>query len=89
MTIVDYTRTKRKSETINIPTDYTVNANRNNHHKFLVTHNSFIRRQERNMACLLTRNLRFKIRRGNYEIELDGDFDYVREKFEELLLKLK
>jgi hypothetical protein len=29
--------------------------------------------------------LRFKLRRGNYEVELEGDFDYVREKFEELL----
>lgn len=31
------------------------------------------------------RRLRFKIRRGNYEVELEGDFDYVRGKFEELL----
>ncbi|MGA2237958.1 MAG: hypothetical protein ABSG74_01985 [Candidatus Bathyarchaeia archaeon] len=33
--------------------------------------------------------MRFRIQRGTYEIELDGDFDYVHEKFEELLSKLK
>ena len=31
------------------------------------------------------RRLRFRIRRGNFEVELEGDFDYVRGKFEELL----
>lgn len=35
------------------------------------------------------KNLRFRIRRGTFEIELEGDFDYVREKFEELLSKLQ
>jgi hypothetical protein len=29
--------------------------------------------------------LRFRVRRGNFEVELEGDFDYVRGKFEELL----
>ena len=29
--------------------------------------------------------LRFKIRRGNFEVELEGDFEYVQGKFEELL----
>jgi hypothetical protein len=29
--------------------------------------------------------LRFRLRRGNFEVELEGDFDYVRGKFEELL----
>ena len=36
-------------------------------------------------ALLSERRLRFKIRRGNYEVELEGDFEYVRQKFEELL----
>ena len=31
------------------------------------------------------RRLRFRLRRGNFEVELEGDFDYVRSKFEELL----
>jgi hypothetical protein len=31
------------------------------------------------------RRLRFRIRRGNFEVELEGDFDYVQGKFEELL----
>jgi hypothetical protein len=34
---------------------------------------------------LSERRLRFRLRRGNYEVELEGDFDYVRGKFEELL----
>lgn len=38
-----------------------------------------------NSVSLSGRSLRFRIRRGIYEIELDGDFDYVREKFEELI----
>jgi len=29
--------------------------------------------------------LRFRLRRGNFEVELEGDFEYVRGKFEELL----
>jgi len=29
--------------------------------------------------------LRFRIRRGDLEIELEGNFDYVREKFEDLM----
>ena len=32
--------------------------------------------------------LRFKIRKGDLEIELEGDFEYVRGKFEELLDKV-
>ncbi|MBS7626539.1 hypothetical protein KEJ51_05825 [Candidatus Bathyarchaeota archaeon] len=31
------------------------------------------------------RKLRFRIKRGEYEVELEGDFDYVRERFERLL----
>ena len=31
------------------------------------------------------RRLRFRVRRGNFEVELEGEFDYVRGKFEELL----
>jgi hypothetical protein len=29
--------------------------------------------------------LRFRIRRGSFEVELEGDYEYVRGKFEELL----
>ena len=36
-------------------------------------------------AQLSERRLRFRLRRGNFEVELEGDFDYVRGKFEELL----
>jgi hypothetical protein len=31
------------------------------------------------------RTLRFRLRRGNFEVELEGEFDYVRGKFEELM----
>ena len=31
------------------------------------------------------RRLRFKFRRGTFEVELEGDFEYVSKKFEELL----
>lgn len=31
------------------------------------------------------RGLRFRLRRGNFEVELEGDFEYVKGKFEELL----
>ncbi len=31
------------------------------------------------------RRLRFRLRRGNFEVELEGEFDYVRGKFEELM----
>jgi len=34
---------------------------------------------------LSARTLRFRLRRGNFEVELEGDFDYVRGKFEELM----
>jgi hypothetical protein len=34
---------------------------------------------------LSARTLRFRVRRGNFEVELEGDFDYVRGKFEELM----
>ena len=37
------------------------------------------------MVPLSERRLRFKLRRGNFEVELEGDFEYVRGKFEELL----
>jgi hypothetical protein len=29
--------------------------------------------------------LRFRLRRGNFEVELEGDYEYVKGKFEELL----
>ena len=31
------------------------------------------------------RRLRFRVRRGNFEVELEGDYEYVKGKFEELL----
>jgi hypothetical protein len=31
------------------------------------------------------KTLRFRIRRGDYEVELEGDFTYVKECFERLL----
>jgi hypothetical protein len=34
---------------------------------------------------LSERRLRFRLRRGNFEVELEGEFDYVHQKFEELL----
>jgi hypothetical protein len=34
---------------------------------------------------LAERKLRFRIKRGEYEVELEGDFDYVSERFEKLL----
>ena len=34
------------------------------------------------------RPLRFRLRRGNFEVELEGDFEYVKGKFEELLQSL-
>ena len=34
---------------------------------------------------LSERRLKFRLRRGNYEVELEGEFEYVRAKFEELL----
>jgi hypothetical protein len=34
---------------------------------------------------LSERKLRFRIRRGNFEVELEGEFDYVHGKFEELM----
>lgn len=34
------------------------------------------------------KTLRFRIRRGDYEVELEGDFEYVRERFEQLLENL-
>jgi hypothetical protein len=34
---------------------------------------------------LSERKLRFRLRRGNFEVELEGEFDYVRGKFEELM----
>ena len=37
------------------------------------------------MIILSEKGLRFRLRRGNFEVELEGDFEYVRGKFEELL----
>jgi len=34
---------------------------------------------------LSTKSLRFRLRRGNFEVELDGDYEYVKAKFEELM----
>jgi len=34
---------------------------------------------------LSERKLRFRVRRGNFEVELEGEFDYVQGKFEELM----
>jgi hypothetical protein len=34
---------------------------------------------------LSQRTLRFRLRRGNFEVELEGDYDYVKGKFEELM----
>jgi len=36
-------------------------------------------------GSLSERRLRFRIRRGNFEVELEGDYEYVKGKFEELL----
>ncbi len=33
--------------------------------------------------------MRFRIRRGDFEVELEGEFDYVKERFEELQSALK
>ncbi len=30
------------------------------------------------------KKLRFRIRKGDFEVELEGDYDYVKERFEEL-----
>lgn len=30
------------------------------------------------------KKLRFKIKRGDFEVELEGEFDYVKERFEEI-----
>lgn len=35
--------------------------------------------------ALSQKTLRFRFRRGNFEVELDGDYDYVKGKFEELM----
>jgi hypothetical protein len=35
------------------------------------------------------KKLRFRIRRGDFEVELEGEFDYVKERFEELRDTLK
>ena len=37
------------------------------------------------MAELSAKSLRFRLRRGNFEVELEGDYDYVKGKFEELM----
>jgi hypothetical protein len=34
---------------------------------------------------LSEKRLRFRLRRGNFEVELEGDYDYVKGKFEELM----
>jgi hypothetical protein len=35
------------------------------------------------------KKLRFKIRRGDFEVELEGDFDYVKDRFEEIERSLR
>ncbi len=35
------------------------------------------------------KKLRFRIRRGDFEVELEGDFDYVKGRFEELESSLR
>jgi hypothetical protein len=37
------------------------------------------------MIRLSERRLRFRLRRGNFEVELEGDYEYVKGKFEEFL----
>ncbi len=32
-----------------------------------------------------SKRLRFKIRRGDFEVELEGDYEYVKDRFEELM----
>ena len=34
---------------------------------------------------LSEKTLRFRLRRGNFEVELEGDYEYVKRKFEELM----
>jgi hypothetical protein len=34
---------------------------------------------------LSQKTLRFRLRRGNFEVELEGDYEYVKGKFEELM----
>jgi len=34
---------------------------------------------------LSQKTLRFRLRRGNFEVELEGEYDYVKGKFEELM----
>jgi hypothetical protein len=34
---------------------------------------------------LSEKKLRFRLRRGNFEVELEGEYEYVRGKFEELM----
>lgn len=34
---------------------------------------------------LSEKRLRFRLRRGNFEVELEGDYEYVKGKFEELM----
>jgi hypothetical protein len=40
---------------------------------------------EQAVSMSVERKLRFRIKRGEREVELEGDYEYVREKFEELL----
>jgi len=37
------------------------------------------------LMMMSERKLRFRLRRGNFEVELEGDYDYVKGKFEEFL----
>jgi len=37
------------------------------------------------MIRLSERRLRFRLRRGNFEVELEGEYEYVKGKFEEFL----
>ena len=36
-------------------------------------------------SILSQKTLRFRLRRGNFEVELEGEYDYVKAKFEELM----
>jgi len=61
----------------------------------LIRQDIYVNQQTRNqeitvLASLVTmlmseRKLRFRLRRGNFEVELEGEYEYVRGKFEEFL----
>ena len=46
---------------------------------------TLIRNVRKNRSVLSSeRKLRFRIRKGDFEVELEGDHDYVKERFEDL-----